>query len=48
MDGVGAAVADTVADFLVASTPIIASGLGVVAVIWGAPKLIGLFKRIAK
>lgn len=27
---------------------VIASGLGVAAILWGAPKLVGLFKRTAK
>jgi hypothetical protein len=48
MDEVGTAVGTMVTEFGAASGAIIAAGLTVTAIIWGAPKLVSLFKRTAK
>lgn len=46
--GVTGALASLGPSVIAAGGLVIAAGLGVAAVIWGAPKLIGLFKKTAK
>lgn len=48
MDAVIPALTEAVGDFVTQGGLVIGIGMGVVGLIWGAPKLVGFFKRIAK
>lgn len=46
--GIQTALGGLVTDFLPAATVVLVSGIGIAAVSWGYPKLMGLFKKTAK
>lgn len=48
MDGVGTAVNAALSDISAELLLVLPAGLGVAALLWGAPKAVGFFKRIAK
>lgn len=48
LDGVTTAINTAIADLMVQAPLVIVTGLGVAMIWWGAPKLVGLLKRIAK
>lgn len=48
MDGLGTAVATGLGGFGDEALLVLPAGLAVAAVLWGAPKLVGFFKRLAK
>lgn len=48
MDGVTTAITAGAADLTAETPAIIALGVGIAVIFWGAPKLIGLLKRTSK
>ena len=48
MDGIGTAVTTALGDLSTELLLVLPAGLGVAALIWGAPKALGFFKKVAK
>ena len=48
MTGIGTAVNDVLSDLSAELLLVLPAGLAVAGLLWGAPKALGFFKRIAK